>query len=107
MKSVPPAAGSPGGPKLGVTLIAGRDGRALVEKLAGNMALSPDIVSEIVDRTDGVPLFVESRDALERLVTEKGIADADLLARYHDAWDHAADRTKHGDPIELRPEDFK
>ena len=29
------------------------------------------------------------------------------LARYHDAWDHAADRTKHGDPIELRPEDFK
>jgi len=38
---------------------------------------------------------------------EKGIADARLLARYHDAWDHAADRTKHGDPIELRPEDFK
>jgi hypothetical protein len=28
------------------------------------------------------------------------------LARYHDAWDHAADRTPHGTPIELRPEDF-
>jgi hypothetical protein len=28
------------------------------------------------------------------------------LRRYHDAWDHAADRTPHGSPIELRPEDF-
>ena len=45
-------------------------------------------------------------NALERLVTEKGVADAALLARYHDAWDHAADRTPHGQPIELRPEDF-
>jgi nitrile hydratase accessory protein len=45
-------------------------------------------------------------NALERLVAEKGIADAVTLARYHDAWDHAADRTPHGTPIELRPEDF-
>jgi hypothetical protein len=28
------------------------------------------------------------------------------LARYRDAWDHAADRTPHGMPIELRPGDF-
>jgi nitrile hydratase accessory protein len=44
--------------------------------------------------------------ALERLVAEKGIADPASLARYRDAWDHAADRTPHGTPIELRPEDF-
>jgi nitrile hydratase accessory protein len=44
--------------------------------------------------------------ALERLVTEKGITDAANLHRYHAAWDHAADRTPHGTPIELRPEDF-
>jgi len=44
--------------------------------------------------------------ALERLVAEKGIADAASLARYRDAWDHAADRTPHGMPIILRPEDF-
>ena len=44
--------------------------------------------------------------ALERLVAEKGIADPASLARYRDAWDHAADRTPHGMPIELRPEDF-
>src|SRR6266478_4937268 len=43
---------------------------------------------------------------LERLVAEKGVASADTLTRYRDAWDHAADRTPHGSPIELRPEDF-
>ena len=45
--------------------------------------------------------------ALERLVSEKGIADPVSLKRYHDAWDRAADRTPHGTPIELRPEDFR
>ena len=59
------------------------------------------------DPDTGGTYYVHWLNALERLVTEKGIADAGLLARYHDAWDRAADRTKHGDPIELRPEDFK
>ena len=45
--------------------------------------------------------------ALERLVAEKGVADAGTLARYRDAWDHAADRTPHGQPIALRAEDFR
>jgi len=45
--------------------------------------------------------------ALERLVAEKGIADMASLARYRDAWDHAADRTPHGQPIELKAEDFE
>jgi nitrile hydratase accessory protein len=43
---------------------------------------------------------------LERMVASKGVTDPDMLARYHDAWDRAADRTPHGTPIELRPEDF-
>ena len=43
---------------------------------------------------------------LERIVAEKGVTNAQTLARYRDAWDHAADRTPHGDPIELKPEDF-
>ena len=43
---------------------------------------------------------------LERLVAEKGIASRQALARYRDAWDRAADRTPHGTPIELRPDDF-
>ena len=45
-------------------------------------------------------------NALERLVAEKGVADAAMLARYQHAWDHAADRTPHGAPIELTPGDF-
>jgi len=44
---------------------------------------------------------------LERLVAEKGVADRATLARYHDAWDRAADRTPHGLAIELKPEDFE
>ena len=45
-------------------------------------------------------------NALERLVAAKGVSDPQTLARYRDAWDHAADRTPHGTPIELKPEDF-
>jgi nitrile hydratase accessory protein len=44
---------------------------------------------------------------LERLVAEKGLTDRATLARYANAWDHAADRTPHGQPIELRPDDFE
>jgi nitrile hydratase accessory protein len=44
--------------------------------------------------------------ALERIVIEKGVAMPDLLARTRAAWDHAADRTPHGQPIKLTPDDF-
>jgi nitrile hydratase accessory protein len=43
---------------------------------------------------------------LERLVAEKQVATGDTLRRYRDAWDRAAERTPHGKPIELRPDDF-
>ena len=58
-----------------VTVIAlnrlGRsDGATLVHQLAGNLgALPPDIVDEIIERTDGVPLFVEE---LTKAVVEAG-----------------------------------
>jgi nitrile hydratase accessory protein len=45
-------------------------------------------------------------NALERMVAAKGLADVQMLARYRHAWHHAADRTPHGTPIELRPDDF-
>ena len=44
---------------------------------------------------------------LERLVAVKGVTTQDVLHRTRDAWDHAADRTPHGAPIELKPEDFR
>ena len=43
---------------------------------------------------------------LERLIADKGVATPATLHRYRDAWDHAADRTPHGSPIVLMPEDF-
>jgi nitrile hydratase accessory protein len=45
-------------------------------------------------------------NTLERLVAAKGASDPQTLARYRAAWDHAAGRTPHGTPIELKPEDF-
>jgi nitrile hydratase accessory protein len=43
---------------------------------------------------------------LEGLIATKGVASSESLRRYRDAWDHAADRTPHGSPISLEPEDF-
>ena len=45
-------------------------------------------------------------NALERIVAAKGLTDMKMLARHRHAWHHAADRTPHGTPIELRPDDF-
>lgn len=44
--------------------------------------------------------------AIERIVRQKGIADEQTLVRYREAWDKAADRTPHGQSIELSPADF-
>jgi nitrile hydratase accessory protein len=44
--------------------------------------------------------------ALERILAEKGVADAASLARCRGAWKRAAERTPHGSPIAVRAEDF-
>jgi nitrile hydratase accessory protein len=59
------------------------------------------------DPDTGETYYLHWLNTLERLVAEKGVTDRNTLARYRDAWDHAADRTPHGKPIELTPEDFK
>ena len=58
------------------------------------------------DPDTGITYYSHWLATLERLVSEKGIATEQTLARYRDAWDRAADRTPHGTPIELRPDDF-
>jgi len=65
---------------LALNRLGERDGTALVERLAGNAGLSHEIVTEIVERADGVPLFVEE---LTKAVLETGKRDnrsAALLA---------------------------
>ena len=44
---------------------------------------------------------------IETLVSAKGISSPEELARYQQAWDHAADRVPHGQPVELSEEDFR
>ena len=44
--------------------------------------------------------------ALERVVAAKGASSAAELERHAGAWQRAAERTPHGQPIELRNEDF-
>jgi predicted ATPase len=45
---------------LALSRLGKRDGAALVRRLAGNLTgLADDIVNEIIERTDGVPLFLE------------------------------------------------
>ena len=58
------------------------------------------------DPDTGETYYLHWLATLERIVAAKGVATAATLARYRDAWDHAADRTPHGAPIALEPRDF-
>jgi nitrile hydratase accessory protein len=58
------------------------------------------------DADVGVTYYHHWLAALEALVAAKGASSADELARYRNAWDHAADRTPHGQPIALCAGDF-
>jgi nitrile hydratase accessory protein len=58
------------------------------------------------DPDTGETYYLHWLAALEKLVAQKGVASDDTLHRYRDAWDHACDRTPHGQPIELKQEDF-
>src|SRR5439155_18046727 len=51
-----------------------RDRIVLVEQIAGGKALPDDVVAQMVDRTDGVPLFVEE---LTKSVLESGLLRED------------------------------
>ena len=72
----PPWGGRSDVTNLALNRLGERDGEALVQKLAGNAALTADIVVEIVQRTDGVPLFVEE---LTKAVLESA-AQSDRVA---------------------------
>ncbi|HUK06663.1 MAG TPA: adenylate/guanylate cyclase domain-containing protein [Stellaceae bacterium] len=54
---------------LSLNRLGRREGAALVERVAENKALPDEIRAEIVERTDGVPLFVEE---LTKAVLESG-----------------------------------
>ena len=65
----PPWTGQPHVTMLTLARLDRRDTAAMVANVAGNAALPPEIVEEIAERTDGVPLFVEE---LTKAVLEAG-----------------------------------
>ncbi len=58
------------------------------------------------DADRGDTYYLHWLAALEALVAAKGVATSLELERYRRAWHHAAQRTAHGAPIELRAQDL-
>jgi len=64
---------------LALSRLGRRDGAALVQRLAGEAAALPgDLVDEILERSDGVPLFLEE---VTKVVLESGSAAHHIAAR--------------------------
>jgi nitrile hydratase accessory protein len=59
------------------------------------------------DPDSGDTYYLHWLAALERLVTDKGVTSGETLARTKHAWEHACERTPHGEPIELQAGDFR
>jgi hypothetical protein len=70
----PPWTGQPQVTVLTLNRLDRREGAALVARVLGNETLPGDLVEEIVERTDGVPLFTEE---LTKAVLEAGGANAE------------------------------
>jgi class 3 adenylate cyclase/predicted ATPase len=66
----PPWTGQPQVSVVALNRLDRRDRTVLVEQIAGGKALPAEVVAQIVDRTDGVPLFVEE---LTKSVLESGL----------------------------------
>src|SRR4029077_7418906 len=71
-----------------------RDRTALVAQIAGGKALPDDVVDQIADRTDGVPLFVEEltksvlesgllREEVDRYVLDRALPPAAIPTTLH------------------------
>jgi predicted ATPase/class 3 adenylate cyclase len=72
----PPWIGEPNATMMMLNRLDKRDGAALIERVVGGERLPPEIVNEIVERTDGVPLFVEE---LTKAVLEAGTNGDDAV----------------------------
>jgi predicted ATPase len=70
----PPWTGQPQVSMLALNRLDRRHRTALVEQIAGGKALPDEVVAQIVDRADGVPLFVEE---LTKSVLESGLLRAE------------------------------
>jgi predicted ATPase len=74
--------GQPQVTMLTLNRLARRDRSALVAQIAGGKALPDEVVDQIVDRTDGVPLFIEE---LTKSVLESGVPLVGIPTTLHDS----------------------
>ena len=112
---VPEMPSDSGGPVFGepweaqafaVTLALHRRGLFTWTEWSGRLAAEIKCAQASGDPDTGETYYRHWLAALERLVADKRLSDQAELARYRDAWKRAADRTPHGTPIELEPQDF-
>ena len=74
----PPWVGQAHVTMLSLSRLGRREGAALVERLVGNAGVLPaDVIEEIIERTDGVPLFLEE---VTKVVLEAGSQLRDAAA---------------------------
>jgi predicted ATPase len=78
----PPWAGQPQVTMLTLNRLDRRDRSALVAQIADGKALPDEVVGQIVDRTDGVPLFIEE---LIKSVLESGVPAVGIPTTLHDS----------------------
>ncbi len=78
----PPWAGQPQVSMVALDRLDRRDRVALVAQIAGGRSLPAEVVDQIADRTDGVPLFVEE---LTKSVLESGAGPLGIPTSLHDS----------------------
>jgi predicted ATPase len=78
----PPWIGQPQVTMLALNRLDRRDRNALVEQIAGGKVLPGEVVAQIAERTDGVPLFVEE---LTKSVLESGAPLVGIPTTLHDS----------------------
>ena len=78
----PPWTGQPQVTMLALNRLDRRDRAALVAQIAGVEALPDEVVAQIAERTDGVPLFIEE---LTKSVLESGVPAVGIPTTLHDS----------------------
>jgi class 3 adenylate cyclase/predicted ATPase len=78
----PPWTGQPQVTMLTLNRLDRHDRTALVAQIAGDKALPDDVIHQIVDRTDGVPLFIEE---LTKSVLESDVPRVGIPTTLHDS----------------------
>jgi class 3 adenylate cyclase/predicted ATPase len=99
----PPWTGEPQVTILALSRLERRDRIVLVEQIAGGKALPDDVIEQIAQRTDGVPLFVEEltksvlesgllREQVDRYVLDRALPPVAIPTTLHDSLMSRLDR---------------